>query len=145
MQVVFNSKESDDLVTIAKYYEVTKRLLILGEQLDLESRTLPQVINELRNCLDHLMRVVQFKAGIRSSVQDNSLADYTEMNINKAYGHVYRAAYDALDWIAMIIKERVVYELRPFSVEAINTVWPEYYSQLRPRFEEIINRENILT
>lgn len=138
---MFEPDETKKLKLISAYYEVTKRLLIQGEQVDPENRTLPQVINELRNCLDHIVRVVQFKTGTRSVENDDSTEDYVKANLEKAYSHVYRAAYDALDWIALTVKERIIAEMRDFSVETIKEVLPSYYPEMRPRFEEILIKD----
>lgn len=140
-ELLFTGQEVGRLGQIAKYYTLTKELIIFTEQVDPSNRTLPQAINELRNCLDHLMRIVSFKMGI--SDLDNSIAgaDYIETNFNKAYGHVYRAAYDTLDWLSLIIKDRIIDELQGFSLETINDVLPEYFTKIRPRLEQILGEE----
>jgi hypothetical protein len=129
----FSQEEEEKILAITRYYEVTKEILILGEQIDIESRTLIQPINELRNCLDHLMRVILAKFGMREGTD----VDYIKTNLNKAFGHVYRAAYDALDWVTLTFKERIYIELHNYSLETINAVMPEYYSDLKPRIEKI--------
>lgn len=58
-------------------------------------------------------------------------------NIEKAYGHVYRAGYDRLDWTALSLRESISKEMGPFSLETINHVFPEYFETLRPEIEEI--------
>jgi len=137
-KLVFEGEEAEYLKNIGRYYATTKELLIFGEQVDPENRTLPQVINELRNCLDHLMRVVLFKFGLSRRDKDG---DYVKTNLDKAYGHVYRAAYDALDWISLTLKGRIIDELQGFSLDTIQAVLPEYFKEIKPRFEEIITNE----
>jgi len=136
-KLVFEGEEAKYLENIGKYYAITKELLLFGEQVDPENRTLPQVINELRNCLDHIMRVVLFKLGLSK----HNEANYVKINLDKAYGHVYRAAYDALDWISLTLKGRVIDELQGFSLDTIQAVLPEYFKEIKPRFEEIITNE----
>lgn len=132
----FNEKESDQIARISQYYEVTKELLIFGETIDPKNRTLAQAINELRNCLDHLMRVTMVRQGLREP--EGEPVDYVTVNLDKAYGHVYRAAYDVLDWVSLTFKGRIVTELEGFSLETIQAVIPEYFPELRPRFEQIL-------
>ena len=137
-EIIFKEKQGETIILISKYYEVAKKLMILGEQVDIENNAFPGIIFELRNCLDHLMRVIQFKAGIRQIDTTELPEDYEDKNMEKSFGHVYRAVYDALDWVAFTIKERLVYELNDFSVETIREALPTYYSDLRPRLEAIL-------
>lgn len=134
----FTNGEAEWLEKIAKYYEVTKELLIFGEQVDPDNLTLTQSINELRNCLDHLIRVISFKFDPNRVDSDDR---YVQTNLDKSYGHVYRAAYDTLDWVSLTLKDRIVAELSGFSAETIQAVFPEYYTTIRPRLEEILSEE----
>jgi hypothetical protein len=136
MSLEFTQEETKNIEIIAKYYDVVKELLIFGEQIDPESRTLTQPINEIRNCFDHLSRVILYKLGIKHVDEPDG---YVKTNLEKSYGHVYRAAYDTLDWVALTLKEIIIDELKGFSVNTISHVLPTYYSQIKPRFEHIIN------
>lgn len=138
MKLEFSEEETKIIETIAKYYDIVKELLIYGEQVDPENRTLTQPINECRNCLDHLTRIILHKLGQRRNEEPDG---YVKTNLEKAYGHIYRAAYDTLDWVSLNLKELTVNELKGFSVETINNCIPSYYSVIKPRFETIINRE----
>lgn len=137
-KLAFTDKEIPYLEKIARYYAVTKELLIFAEQVDPQNRTLPQVINELRNCLDHLMRTFLFKFGLR---EVDKGYDYVEINLDKAYGHVYRAAYDTLDWLSLTLKDRIIDELQEFSLDTIQAVLPEYFTEIKPRLEQILSDE----
>jgi len=134
-EAAFAEEDVPSLKRIADYYEVTKELILFAEQVDPLNKTLPQPINELRNCLDHLMRVVSSRLGGRKAQHGG---DYAKTNMDKAYGHVYRAAYDTLDWVSLTLKGRIIDELEPFSVDTIQAALPEYYSRIRPRLETIL-------
>ncbi|MDZ4246103.1 MAG: hypothetical protein U1D67_03180 [Dehalococcoidia bacterium] len=126
------------LKKVFKYYDLTKELLIYGEQVDPESKTSIQAINELRNCLDHLMRVAGYRVGLHAQGEGE---EYVTTNFDKSFSHLYRAAYDTLDWVALTIKKRVLSEIKDYSPDTIAAVIPNYYSDLRPRFETILNKE----
>jgi predicted metalloendopeptidase len=80
--------------------------------------------------------------GLRPTAITTELPDkYALVNLDKAYSHVYRAAYDALDWVALSTKERIINELAGFSIETIKEVLPNYYSEIRPRFEKIMSED----
>lgn len=66
-ELIFGCEEAKWLRRIASYYEVTKGLLIFGEEVDPQNNTLVQSVNELRNSFDHLMRVVSNKSGQRKA------------------------------------------------------------------------------
>lgn len=138
MNLAFTESETEYMLNIVKFYEVTKELLIFGEQIDTENRTLVQTINELRNCLDHIMRVVSFKFGRREPSDGN---EYIRINLDKAFGHVYRAAYDTLDWVSLNLKDCVIKELQSFELETIKAVMPEYFTDLKPKLEKIITND----
>lgn len=139
-QLQFNKTQTEKLAALAQYYDLAKELMIFGEQADPEHRTLIQPINELRNCLDHLMRVFLVKCGLGR--KDLPITDkYIDTNLDKAFGHVYRAAYDILDWVTLTIRESVVNELKDISIFTMLAIMPEYFKTLKPRFEEIMVNE----
>jgi len=137
-ELIFTAAEATKVKEITKYYELTKELLIFGEQVDPQSRTLAQTINELRNCLDHMMRVTAFKFGLRKAENEQ---DYVSVNLDKAYGHVYRAAYDTLDWISLTLRGRISDELQNFSLETIQAALPDYFTVIKPRIEHLLGNE----
>jgi len=139
-QLSFTQKDLERLRTIAELYALAKDMVLHGEQIDPEQRTQVQALSEFRHAFDHLMRVFAFKFGIKT-VADEDKAEYVGTNIDKAFGHVYRAAYDALDWISIVVMERVQVELAGLSAETIDRVLPTYYPQIRPRINQIITEE----
>ena len=60
-----------------------------------------------------------------------------KLNLNKAFGHVYRAGYDTLDLTTLFLQQYIAKEIARFSLETINSVFPEYYKDIRPSLEEI--------
>ena len=92
----------DDLwAKLVKDYFVVKELIIKAENLEKEKRLPINAINELRNALDHIMRVLakEFK------VYDGNVN--IQQNLIEALEHIYRAGYDACDVIAITLLEEI--------------------------------------
>jgi hypothetical protein len=140
--------KKDDILTKAQIarlketvelYDKTKRLLLMVEAYDLGQRTLLQPVNELRNAFDHIMRSFAVRLGVSDTAKKDP--EYVQANLDKAYAHVYRAAYDAIDWLCVIFAERIQQELSGYSVQAIKKVLPEYYTVTKPRVMQIITQD----
>lgn len=145
----FTDAEEDQIKKSAKLYVFFKKLMLSAEQMDEYQKSKPQAIIELRNALDHLMRVICFKFHItydRSGPNHDDDSDdpkiddpekYLLGNISKAYGHVYRAGYDVLDWFYTILKLRIKNTMGKFSNEAKVVVIPDYFTTIVPKVERI--------
>src|SRR5438132_9090535 len=94
------------------------------EQFDPESRSNLAIFKEQRDALDHLMRALAeyFEKGSASDEQ------YLCQQIDNARGHLFRAAYDALDGARISYKFRIRDAMEGISNEAIAAVYPEYYT-----------------
>lgn len=135
----FNDHDSISIRQIAAYYRVAKEVIIYGEQIDPNGNTLPQTLTERANILDHLMRVIIEKTGMRETPVADSI-QYSSDNLDKAFGHTYRTAYDALDWVALTIREKIAEITDKFSLETIHAVMPDYFSKIKPDIEEILSK-----
>ena len=122
------------LKELTELYFIAKDLMINAEEITAEQVLDLQAINEFRSALDHVMKALAARFDLKS-VKD--IKEYSYKNIDKAYGHVYRAAYDALDWTSLNLKDFIVKELQGFPLVTIKDVLPEYYTTMRPRIEQI--------
>jgi len=136
----FTKEETQQLTMIAAYYRIAKELILYGEQIDPKSRTLAQTLSERTNALDHIMRVISEKRGIRDEAVKDPIT-YSRINLDKAFGHIYRAAYDALDWVALTIQERMAEDVDSVSLEALGALMPEYFREIKPNLEQIIRND----
>jgi hypothetical protein len=132
--IFFSNTEAAKLQQIVQLYEIVKSALLFGEEVSPQNVTLPQILKEQRDALDHFIRVLAVKTGAK--VQPSN--DYVEINLDKAFSHVYRAAYDTLDWISIILRAKINMELGTYSTSAIQASIPEYYSTMRPRIDSVI-------
>ena len=134
----FDVNETKKIRQMASYYRVAKELIIYGEQIDPNNRTLAQTLSERVNALDHLMRVILEKQGLRQEPIENP-AEYNRINLDKAYGHIYRTAYDALDWVGLTIQERLAQDMHSISLGTISAIFPEYFTTVKPALYKILH------
>ena len=125
-----------DLKKITELFVMVNEAILRAEEINSEKKADIQVINELRNTLTHLMRI--FTAYFE--IERDYDKEYIQLNLNKAFGHIYRAGYDTLDWTALSLRMQISEEIHPFSLETIKSVFPEYYRDIRPDLEVINER-----
>ena len=135
--LTFSSHDTAKLQRIAELYEAVKVMILFGEEISPNNFTLPQILKELRDAFDHIMRVIAAKLGLKSGAGE----DYTQINLDKVFGHVYRCAYDVMDWVSLILRARIEGELKKYSSNAITAAIPTYYSVIRPRLYSTIPQE----
>jgi len=120
---------------ITELFIIVNAEIIRAEEINPEKKADIQVINELRNTLTHLMRIFTSYFEIERDYD----SEYVKLNLEKAFGHVYRAGYDTLDWIALYLRNYITNEISPFSSETLTSVFPEYYKDIKPDLEDINN------
>lgn len=134
-----SEREWRDLVDL--YFQV-KDLIALAEIVDTDERLCLSAITELRSALDHLMRIQhvtvvegQTKPLLAATnddprpsfpEQEDAQRVYCRSNLQKAKGHIYRAAYDSLD--ALILSGLSDFEglTSGFDFDDICEVLPEF-------------------
>jgi hypothetical protein len=115
---------------IIELYFRVKKLIIEAENVDPEKRIPLNSVNEMRNALDHLMRVWGKKQGLIENVD-------VDLNLQQAMEHIYRAGYDACDLIAISLFEAIDGLLRDYSSRAILQVIPDFYQRIYPKLEKL--------
>jgi len=127
-----DKNKQDKLKDIVEMYCVSKDMILYCEEIDEQQKSNPQHINELKMGLDHLMRV--FAVDLKIKEGDD---EYMEENLNSCFNHIYRAGYDALDWVSITLRANIYREIKGFSNEGIATVIPKYYEEIKPEIEDI--------
>lgn len=117
---------------ICQIYLLTKRYLLLGEELSEEFNTIVQPLKEHRDALDHIVRAygVQFLKDVPQDV-----AAYQMSNMKKAVGHVYRAFFDTADFITYVCRKKIREVLGGKQREEICAIYPNY-----PEARQFFNR-----
>jgi hypothetical protein len=116
----------ESLRDLGVLYSKTKRFILRAEQVDPQSRSNIAIFKEQRDALDHVMRALwdYFDEGKKP---DES---YLLGQIEKARGHLFRAAYDALDGAGISFKLRIWEYMEGISNEAISAVYPDYFEHV---------------
>jgi hypothetical protein len=122
--MIFTEQEKSKIEKLVKLYINAKALILLTEEIDPNSQSNLQIIKELRDAFDHLMQVFYRKYEKKSGGAYDQ--NFETENLEKAIGHVYRAAFDALDGTVISLKESIANALSAFPVEVIIEVMPEY-------------------
>lgn len=116
---------------IFNLYNTIKWLYALCEETDTELNTNLQPLNEFRAALDHLMRIVAIE----------NLEEYKEKDAldeaKRLKSHLRRALFDICDMISINYRNKIIDVLQEYKVEEIQSALPNYYSEIRPRIEEI--------
>ncbi len=118
----------DEIISL---YNTIKSLYALCEETDPELKTNLQPFNEFRAALDHMMRI----AGIEKTDEYQNKSAVEEAT--KLRSHLRRALFDICDMLAINYRTKIIDSLQAFSVDEIKSAIPTYYSEIRPRIEEI--------
>lgn len=133
--IEFTPEELEQLKHLAVLYIDAKALILFSEEFDPDSRSNLQTIKELRDAFDHTMRVIGHKhSGIETDHDDDN--DYCKKNLHKAVGHVYRAAFDALDGTVLSLRQKIAELINGYDRETLVSVFPDY-AQMRLKLEEL--------
>jgi hypothetical protein len=112
-------KFMDQMESIRPLYTEIKKIIALAENLNDGKEAYIGPINELRNCLDHLMRSLEYP-------------DRIDHEFNEAKEHLYRAGYDMYEVLASNLGTKIIDDLRPFDSTTISRIFPQYYQVIKP-------------
>lgn len=130
---MFSSSEETELRQVTELYGKVKELILFCEENHEEFKSNLHEVKELRDAFDHLMRIFAVKLGVKEEKDE----EYIKINMDKVFGHVYRAGYDTLDFATLILRDKINKEVSGFSPSAIQAAIPNYYSEIRPAVESI--------
>lgn len=115
------------LKNLSERYIQIKLIIAYAEEIQVDHKADIMVYKELRDCLDHTMRVLFARLSSQSLTTD-SPKEYRDINLGKSIGHVYRAAFDALDVTVLSFKEHIFSNLKEYSLVTATAVIPDYYN-----------------
>jgi len=135
-----SQKEQDQIFEIYKeligfYHNKAIKIVLAHERLSEDQKLCIPAIMELRSSFEHIMRVKALLYGYvdEDYILENSklsLFDYCIKNIDKAHGHLYRAAYDAYDGIAFKLAKDIQNLMKDISFEAAFHIIPDFNSKI---------------
>lgn len=112
---------------ISSLYVESKKAIILLENYNPEHKTFIAPMNEMRNALDHIMKM------IANRKDSNEVYE----QYRGARSHIRRAGYDAYELLCISISDYIRDTLSVFSPEDIAKGFPQYYGEIRPRIQEL--------
>jgi len=127
---------------IVRLHNVAKRLMLKSEEVDPDHEFYYPVVMQQRDAFDHVVRAhfaivdpERFAKTDRNPEQDP--IEYALTQMDKALGHVYRAFFDAADWLSVVYRERIRDIMRCYSRSVVVAVLTDYNEVVEPRIEEI--------
>lgn len=133
-----HQKKDTTWAMICEMYGDAKALALYAEEIDIGFNTFLQPTRETSQAFDHLVRAKSYEYGVGHDPQSKEVdPSYITDALDKTLGHVYRAFFDSADWMALCLRERIREDLENYSRECITAVLPDYYSEMRPRIDEI--------
>ena len=100
----FDSREKNLIEQMVSVHLYTKKYLLVAEEVAEQGELFLQPLKEHRDAFDHLMRCYSIYV-IENNLDDEKKADYVAKNLDKAFGHVYRAFFDTADWLTYILRK----------------------------------------
>ena len=113
---------TDLLVSLQLQYIRSREAIVFLENADREKKAYLGPHNELRNALDHTMKMIQKKDD-----EDDYYEEY-----RGAMSHLLRAGYDAYELICIIHIDYIKNVLSKYSSEDISRGFPDYFARIRP-------------
>ncbi|SJZ36047.1 hypothetical protein SAMN02745119_00237 [Trichlorobacter thiogenes] len=126
-----------EYIDLIGFYQKVKQIVITSERANKEQKLSVPAIVELRSAFDHVARAhaVLYQLPIAEEYEGDEFK-YCHKNLDKAHGHLYRAAYDAYDVIAIALAEEIDEYLDSFSKNTLFVVIPDASAKIIRPFEE---------
>jgi hypothetical protein len=124
-----NTLNHELMEKLCRMYGKIKYFMIKAEEFGLNHKTYLQPRLELFQAFDHMvseyfLEQLENKAG----------------SLDGTMKHMYTAFFDIADWTINEIRRLVFMDLERYSPDVIKTAIPEYYSEIRPAFDEFADK-----
>ncbi|MCH5209476.1 MAG: hypothetical protein J1F01_00780 [Oscillospiraceae bacterium] len=106
---------------LCQIHILTKHYSLLAEEFGFLMKAILQPIKEQRDAYEHIIRAYTklLEEGKRGS-------EYASTSLDKAIGHEYRAFFDSIDYLTIVIREKIHDELSKYEYNDIKQVYPNY-------------------
>lgn len=117
-------------------HQLTKHYLLIAEEITEDGFTFLQPLKEHRDSYEHLMRV--FVLSSKDDVAPNfDYYNYIKSNINKAFGHEYRAFFDTADWLTYTCRKFLYEKLSRITIRKAYKSKYSDYDEVRDFINEV--------
>lgn len=117
----FNKELSDKWSILCKIHILTKHYTLIAEECGFSMKSILQPMKEQKDAYEHIIRAY-------TKILESNDIEYAANNLVKAIGHEYRAFFDTIDYLMIIIRERIYNDLFPYTYEDIIKVYNDYPS-----------------
>ena len=107
LAILLNEENTKRLDQLGKIHNYTKHYLLLAEELSEDGVAFLQPMKEHRDAYDHLVRVLSLHTRVDDLPNDFDYNYYINDNLQKSYGHEYRAFFDTADWLTFICRKAI--------------------------------------
>ena len=121
---------TSEVKLLKTWHEKAKEIAIKAESMDSLNKSYVQPLHELRYCLDHFMRSLDYE-------ETDENKENIKKSIRSAIGHLQRTYSDSIEWMLVNVKEEYLLTLDGYTNDQIQLGFPEYYTEIRPALEEI--------
>lgn len=132
--------QADYVALIEFYYTKVKEIVVSTERLNRKQELSGPSIVEIRSAFDHVARAHAVLFGLHTDEllegTGLTLYEYCRKNIDKAHGHLYRAAYDAYDVMAYDLSAEIQDKLGQVSQEALYKIIPNAADLIKKPFKQ---------
>lgn len=121
---------TNEVELLKVWHKRAKEIAIKAESMDSLNQSYVQPLHELRYCLDHFMRSLDYEENKKNE-------ENIKKSIRSAIGHLQRTYSDSIEWMLVNVKEEYVLTLDGYTNEQVQMAFPEYYTEIRLALEKI--------
>lgn len=121
----FNDEEMKYIRLMCILHTITKKYLLIAEEIAEDGELFLQPLKEHRDAYDHLMRCYGIYI-IDNKMSTEEKLRYEIENLKKAFGHEYRAFFDTADWLTYILRKWIRLKLKSCGEEICNKEFNNY-------------------
>lgn len=114
----------------------TKKYLLIAEEIAEQGELFLQPLKEHRDAFDHMMRCYGVFLVEDDSMSEEKKQEYIQKNLEKAFGHVYRAFFDTADWLTYILRKFIRIKLKDAGDEICKQNF-DNYAQIKKTINEV--------
>lgn len=107
----FNNEERKYIELMCALHVITKKYLLIAEEVAENGELFLQPLKEHRDAYDHLMRCYSVNI-LENEMPIENRQQYELENVKKAFGHEYRAFFDTADWLTYMLRKWVRLKLQ---------------------------------
>lgn len=124
----FNSEERKYFKQMSTLHLLTKKYLLIAEEVAENGELFLQPLKEHRDAYDHLMRCysISFMSDSECNMTESDKEHYILENINKAFGHEYRAFFDTADWLTYMLRKWIRIKLQEYGEQSCQEKFDDY-------------------